>query len=136
MVIAQDAFSQRMVGRQFLSRRHAPTSQTEKSMNGSRKPANGLAAARGFSVHPKLFVFFDKRTGTPRFQVRACQDGTLPIDQATPSAGGLPRFTLCVNSIALDRLGAFLHRRAQDSTVEITKFSCQESGRGLVCRSD
>lgn len=51
-------------------------------MNGSRKPANGHAEARGFSVHPKLFVFFDKRTGKPRFQVRARQDGTLPVDQA------------------------------------------------------
>lgn len=51
-------------------------------MNGSRKPANGNAGARGLSVHPKLFVFFDKRTGTPRFQVRARHDGTLPVDQA------------------------------------------------------
>lgn len=51
-------------------------------MNGSRKSANGQPATRGFSVHPKLFVFFDKRTGTPRFQVRARQDGTLPVDQA------------------------------------------------------
>lgn len=50
-------------------------------MSGSRKPAND-AVARGFSVHPKLFVFFDKRTGTPRFQVRARQDGTLPVEQA------------------------------------------------------
>ena len=51
-------------------------------MNGYKKPANGQAATRGFSVHPKLFVFFDKRTGTPRFQVRAGQDGTLPVEQA------------------------------------------------------
>lgn len=51
-------------------------------MSGSRKPANEQPASRGFSVHPKLFVFFDKRTGTPRFQVRARQDGTLPVEQA------------------------------------------------------
>lgn len=51
-------------------------------MNGSKKAAKGQLAARGFSVHPKLFVFFDKRTGTPRFQVRARHDGTLPIEQA------------------------------------------------------
>lgn len=51
-------------------------------MSGSRKSASGQPASRGFSVHPKLFVFFDKRTGTPRFQVRARQDGTLPVEQA------------------------------------------------------
>jgi DNA-binding CsgD family transcriptional regulator len=51
-------------------------------MNSSRKPANGQPVARGFSVHPKLFVFFDKLTGTPRFQVRARHDGTLPVEQA------------------------------------------------------
>lgn len=51
-------------------------------MSGSRKPGNGQSAMRGFSVHPKLFVFFDKRTGTPRFQVPARHDGTLPEEQA------------------------------------------------------
>ncbi len=51
-------------------------------MSSSKKPANGQLVARGFSVHPKLFVFFDKRTGTSRFQVRARHDGTLPVDQA------------------------------------------------------
>ena len=51
-------------------------------MGSSRKPANKQLAADGFSVHPKLFVFFDKRTGTPRFQVPARQDGTLPVEQA------------------------------------------------------
>lgn len=51
-------------------------------MNGFKRLAPGQHLARGFSVHPKLFVFFDKRTGTPRFQVRARQDGTLPVEQA------------------------------------------------------
>ena len=51
-------------------------------MSGSKKPTNGQVVAHDFSVHPKLFVFFDKRTGTPRFQVRARQDGTLPVEQA------------------------------------------------------
>ena len=51
-------------------------------MRSSKKRANGHSVAHGFSVHPKLFVFFDKRTGTPRFQVRAHQDGTLPVEQA------------------------------------------------------
>lgn len=35
-----------------------------------------------FSVHPKLFVFYDKKTGTQRFEVEASNDGRLPIDQA------------------------------------------------------
>lgn len=51
-------------------------------MNAPKKSANVQPAARAFSVHPKLFVFFDKRTGTPRFQVRARHDGTLPVEQA------------------------------------------------------
>jgi DNA-binding CsgD family transcriptional regulator len=51
-------------------------------MSGSKKPVNGQVVAHNFSVHPKLFVFFDKRTGTPRFQVRARNDGTLPVEQA------------------------------------------------------
>lgn len=54
----------------------------ERSMKGSKKPANGQPVPGIFSVHPKLFVFFDKRTGTPRFQVRARHDGTLPVEQA------------------------------------------------------
>lgn len=51
-------------------------------MNSSKKSVNGQPTARCFSVHPKLFVFFDKRTGTTRFQVRARPDGTLPVEQA------------------------------------------------------
>lgn len=51
-------------------------------MNRSKRPAPAPHLPRGFSVHPKLFVFFDKRTGTPRFQVRARHDGTLPVEQA------------------------------------------------------
>jgi DNA-binding CsgD family transcriptional regulator len=43
------------------------------------KPANGDLR---FSVHPKLFVFFDKRTGSRRFEVPAGLDGRIPIDQA------------------------------------------------------
>jgi DNA-binding CsgD family transcriptional regulator len=35
-----------------------------------------------FQVHPKAFVFLDKQTGTPRFEVKAGPDGGLPIDQA------------------------------------------------------
>ena len=35
-----------------------------------------------FQVHPKAFVFLDKQTGTPRFEVEAEADGRLPVDQA------------------------------------------------------
>jgi DNA-binding CsgD family transcriptional regulator len=33
-------------------------------------------------VRPKRFVFFDKGTGTERFEVKASPDGSLPVDQA------------------------------------------------------
>jgi DNA-binding CsgD family transcriptional regulator len=35
-----------------------------------------------FSVHPKAFIFIDKRTGTQRFEVKANADGSIPIDEA------------------------------------------------------
>jgi DNA-binding CsgD family transcriptional regulator len=35
-----------------------------------------------YQVHPKAFIFLDKQTGTPRFEVKAAADGRLPIDQA------------------------------------------------------
>jgi DNA-binding CsgD family transcriptional regulator len=35
-----------------------------------------------FRVRPKRFVFFDKGTGTERFEVKAAPDGSLPVDQA------------------------------------------------------
>jgi DNA-binding CsgD family transcriptional regulator len=35
-----------------------------------------------FSVHPKAFIFLDKRTGTQRFEVKANEDGSIPIDEA------------------------------------------------------
>ena len=51
-------------------------------MNGSKKLLSEQSQARGFWVHPKVFVFFDKRSGTPRFQVRARNDGSLPVEEA------------------------------------------------------
>jgi hypothetical protein len=60
-------------------------------MNGSRKPANGQPVACGFSVHPKVFVFFEKGSGTPRFQVPARQDGTLPVEQAVSAVQCIAR---------------------------------------------
>jgi DNA-binding CsgD family transcriptional regulator len=37
---------------------------------------------RLFRVQPKRFVFYDKGTGTERFEVKAGPDGSLPVDQA------------------------------------------------------
>jgi len=51
-------------------------------MNCSKKGVCIWPVDRQYSVHPRVFVFFDKRTGTPRFQVSARTDGTLPIEQA------------------------------------------------------
>jgi len=51
-------------------------------MNGSSKLQQEQPFPESFSVHPKLFIFFERSTGIARFEVRACQDGTLPIDQA------------------------------------------------------
>ena len=51
-------------------------------MNGSKQVAPRQPQARGMWVHPKLYVFFDKCSGSPRFQVRARHDGTLPVEQA------------------------------------------------------
>jgi DNA-binding CsgD family transcriptional regulator len=51
-------------------------------MNGSRKLASGQSQARSLWVHPKVYVFFHRRSGTPRFQVRARNDGSLPVEQA------------------------------------------------------
>jgi DNA-binding CsgD family transcriptional regulator len=39
-------------------------------------------AEKGFFVHPKAFVFIDKRTGTQRFKVKADPDGSMPVDEA------------------------------------------------------
>jgi DNA-binding CsgD family transcriptional regulator len=48
----------------------------------SKKFERGHGATHGFAVHPKRFVFFDRKTGTRRFEVKASEDGTMPIDQA------------------------------------------------------
>lgn len=36
----------------------------------------------GFHLHPKAFVFFDRATGTQRFEVNATPEHTLPIEEA------------------------------------------------------
>jgi DNA-binding CsgD family transcriptional regulator len=57
--------------------------------NGRAIPTNGLESSQTlhapknlFRVRPKRFVFFDKGTGTERFEVKASPDGSLPVDQA------------------------------------------------------
>ena len=50
-------------------------------MNDSKDFVSSVPS-RTFSVRPKLFVFFDKYSGTPRFEVQAGDDGRLPVDQA------------------------------------------------------
>jgi DNA-binding CsgD family transcriptional regulator len=42
-----------------------------------QSPAN-----RSFPVHARQFVFFDKKTGTRRFEVKAGEDGSVCLDQA------------------------------------------------------
>jgi len=51
-------------------------------MNGAKRRRNGAANDMGYQVHPKVFVFFDRTTGTPRFEVKAGPDGRLPEEQA------------------------------------------------------
>jgi DNA-binding CsgD family transcriptional regulator len=51
-------------------------------MKPSKKFETHHAAHNGFSIHPKQFVFFDRKTGTRRFEVKAGEDGSLPTEQA------------------------------------------------------
>ena len=39
-------------------------------------------SAHGCSIHPKEFVFIDKRTGTRRFEVKADKNGGIPVEEA------------------------------------------------------
>jgi DNA-binding CsgD family transcriptional regulator len=40
-----------------------------------------------FTVHPKAFVFFDRKTGTQRFEVKANADGSMPVNQVASLLG-------------------------------------------------
>ncbi len=51
-------------------------------MNGQKRLNASRAAQEEFSVHPRAFIFFDKRTGARRFEVKADLKGHLPVDQA------------------------------------------------------
>jgi hypothetical protein len=40
-----------------------------------------LGASQAFTVHPKAFVYFDRKIGTQRFEVKANADGSMPVNQ-------------------------------------------------------
>jgi DNA-binding CsgD family transcriptional regulator len=48
----------------------------------SRKSVSHRPPAVASAMHPQRFVFFDRRTGTKRFEVVALEDGSFPVDQA------------------------------------------------------
>lgn len=51
-------------------------------MSASKKHAPNADLMHGFEVRPKSFIFFDRATRTPGFEVKATADGELPIDMA------------------------------------------------------
>ncbi len=51
-------------------------------MNGRKRFKKGHGAGKDFSIHPKTFMFIDKRTGAQRFEVKADADGSMPVDEA------------------------------------------------------
>ena len=51
-------------------------------MNGRKRFKKGHGAGKDFSIHPKTFMFIDKRTGMQRFEVKADADGSMPVDEA------------------------------------------------------
>jgi DNA-binding CsgD family transcriptional regulator len=51
-------------------------------MRNREHERSSVSPANTFRVRPKRFVFFDKSTGTERFEINANPDGSLPLDQA------------------------------------------------------
>jgi len=51
-------------------------------MDSRKRSKQDSALPAGLQVHPRLFVFLDKKTGTRRFEVKANDDGSMPVDQA------------------------------------------------------
>jgi len=49
-------------------------------MNGRKIFTTIQGDGEGFKIHPSTFVFFDKKTGTRRFEAKANGDGSLPVD--------------------------------------------------------
>jgi len=52
-------------------------------MNGHKTGHSRRATNGTYRVRPEAFVFFDRRTGTKRFEVKASSDGSLPIEEAS-----------------------------------------------------
>ena len=55
--------------------------RAKKILPHSVQPAP-VVASKSFSVRPTAFVFFDKKSGIRRFDVRAGEDGRMPTEQA------------------------------------------------------
>ncbi|HEY4907025.1 MAG TPA: helix-turn-helix transcriptional regulator [Candidatus Acidoferrum sp.] len=55
--------------------------RAKKILPHSVQPA-AVVAPKSFSVRPTAFVFFDKKSGVRRFDVRAGDDGRMPAEQA------------------------------------------------------
>jgi DNA-binding CsgD family transcriptional regulator len=51
-------------------------------VNGRKRFKVTHRTEKNFLVHPKAFVFIDKRTGTQRFEVKADANGKMPVDEA------------------------------------------------------
>jgi DNA-binding CsgD family transcriptional regulator len=51
-------------------------------MERAKKIRTEHSLARRHAIHPKEFVFVDKKTGTRRFEVKADKDGKMPVEQA------------------------------------------------------
>src|SRR5205807_9133056 len=66
----------------FCVPRSARLGGRRHEMDHRRKLQSGQERASRFSAHPKIFVFFDKSTGTRLFEVTPRQDGRMPQEQA------------------------------------------------------
>jgi DNA-binding CsgD family transcriptional regulator len=51
-------------------------------MGRDKKFQSRQSSILGVSIHPKEFVFVDRRTGTRRFEVKADKYGRMPVEQA------------------------------------------------------
>ena len=51
-------------------------------MERYRKSESHRTLSSGSGIHAQRFVFFDRRTGTRRFEIKASEDGGFPVDQA------------------------------------------------------
>jgi DNA-binding CsgD family transcriptional regulator len=49
-------------------------------MNGRKSLITIHNSEQEFTIHPKAFVVFDKKTGTQRFEVKANSNGSLPVN--------------------------------------------------------